>query len=91
MFAAAQKRWTHIYDRNGVELHCIKALYDVHSLEFLPRHFLLAALSRTDYLHYLDVSTGQIIASNRVQQKETTCMTQNASNAIMIAGNTKGN
>ncbi|KAI6225739.1 WD-REPEATS-REGION domain-containing protein [Aphelenchoides besseyi] len=90
MFAAAQKRWTYIYDRNGTELHCIKSLFDVHSLEFLPRHFLLVGLSNTDFLSYLDVSTGKLVSSQRIKQKNTTCMAQNPSNAIVVSGNTKG-
>ncbi|KAI6241421.1 hypothetical protein M3Y99_00370100 [Aphelenchoides fujianensis] len=90
MFAAAQKRWTYVYDRNGTELHCIKSLFEVHSLEFLPRHFLLVGLSKTDQLTYLDVSTGQVVSSQRIKQKNTTCMTQNPSNAIITSANTKG-
>lgn len=91
MFAVAQKRWTYVYDRNGTELHCVKSLFDVHSLEFLPRHFLLAGLSSNSFLTYLDVSTGQVASSLRIKQADTTCMTQNRSNAIIFSGNGKGN
>lgn len=90
MFAVAQKRWTHVYDRNGTELHCVKSMYDIHSLEFLPRHFLLVGLSSTNFLSYLDVSTGQVVSGCRIKQRETTCMTQNSSNAIILSGNCKG-
>lgn len=90
MFAVAQKRWTHVYDRNGTELHCVKHLYDVHSLEFLPRHFLLVGMSSSSFLSYLDVSTGKLVSGHKVKQQETTCMTQNRSNAIILSGNAKG-
>ncbi|MFH4976063.1 hypothetical protein AB6A40_002772 [Gnathostoma spinigerum] len=90
MFAVAQKRWTYIYDANGVELHCLKNLHDVRRLEFLPHHFLLVAGTNTSFLHYLDVSLGKLVQSFPTHQGPLNIMTQNPENAIIHTGHSTG-
>mmetsp|Transcript_15152 Transcript_15152/g.40657 ORF Transcript_15152/g.40657 Transcript_15152/m.40657 type:complete len:591 (+) Transcript_15152:182-1954(+) len=67
LFALAQRKYVYIYDRNGVELHCLRYVQRPTHLEFLPAHFLLAAVAEAGVLSYTDVTSGEIVAELRTR------------------------
>lgn len=89
-FAVAQKKYTFVYDHEGVELHRLKQHIEARHLQFLPYHYLLATAGETGWLKYQDVSTGQLISELRTKLGPTTAMTQNAWNAVMHLGHSNG-
>lgn len=89
-FAVAQKKYVYIYDRNGVELHCLKKHVEVSHMEFLPYHFLLATLGISSNLKYQDVSTGQLVSEIHTKGGAPCSMTQNPWNAICHIGHQNG-
>ncbi|KAI4179794.1 MAG: hypothetical protein LQ348_005326 [Seirophora lacunosa] len=89
-FAVAQKKYVYIYDHAGVEIHCLQKHIDVHHMQFLPYHFLLATVGNAGYLKYTDTSTGATLTEIPTRLGTPTAMTQNPSNAILHLGHQNG-
>lgn len=90
LMAVAQKKYTFIYDNQGVEIHSIKDFIDVTRLEFLNWHFLLVGAGKTGWLKYQDTSTGKIVAEYNTKLGSTRSMAQNPWNAVMHLGHNNG-
>ena len=57
----------YIYDKRGLEVHCLREHEHVTSLEFLRRFFLLVSVGDAGILRYQDTSTGAIVAQHRTR------------------------
>ncbi|KAL3314884.1 WD repeat-containing protein 46 [Cichlidogyrus casuarinus] len=90
MMAAAQEKHLYIYDNQGVELHCIKKLNYVRSMEFLPYHFLLATASSRGYVSYLDLTLGEIISDLGSHMGPIYRTSLNPTNAVLMTGHSSG-
>ncbi|KAJ4144633.1 hypothetical protein LMH87_003508 [Akanthomyces muscarius] len=89
-FAAAQKKYVYIYDRNGVELHCLRKHIEPTHMEFLPYHFLLATIGNGGVMRYQDTSTGQLVSEIPTKLGQPVSLGQNRYNAIMHVGHQNG-
>ncbi|GBG72986.1 hypothetical protein CBR_g12704 [Chara braunii] len=89
-FAAAQKKYVYIYDKRGVEVHCLKDHRGVLKLEFLPHHFLLATIGKGGFLRYQDTSTGRMVAGHATKRGTCQVMRLNHYNAVIHLGHHNG-
>ncbi|KMT15707.1 hypothetical protein BVRB_3g056890 [Beta vulgaris subsp. vulgaris] len=89
-FAAAQKKYPYIYNRDGVELHCLKEHGAVSKLQFLRNHYLLASINKFGQLRYQDVTMGEMIANYRTGLGRTDVMQANSYNGIIGLGHSNG-
>ncbi|KAJ4478867.1 WD40-repeat-containing domain protein [Lentinula lateritia] len=89
-YAVAQQKYVFIYDRDGVEIHKLKAHVSPTRLEFLPYHWLLASVGTAGYLKYQDTSTGQLVAEHRTALGACSVLAQNPQNAVLYLGHQNG-
>ncbi|WCJ28786.1 Transducin/WD40 repeat-like superfamily protein [Euphorbia peplus] len=89
-FAAAQKKYPYIYNRDGTELHCLKEHGAVRRLGFLKNHFLLASINKFGQLHYQDVTMGGMIGNIRTGLGRSDVMEVNSFNGVVGLGHSGG-
>ncbi|KAL4378680.1 hypothetical protein GQ457_02G005760 [Hibiscus cannabinus] len=89
-FAAAQKKYPYIYNRDGTELHCLKEHGAVLRLQFLKNHFLLASINKFGQLRYQDVTMGEMIGNFRTGLGRTDVMQVNPYNGVVALGHSSG-
>lgn len=90
MFAVAQKKYTYIYDQNGVEIHCMKRHERPLKLDYLPYHFLLVSAGHSGWIKWHDISVGEYIAGFNTGFGPIRAMKQNPYNATMNVGHSNG-
>ncbi|XP_031250648.1 probable U3 small nucleolar RNA-associated protein 7 [Pistacia vera] len=89
-FAAAQKKYPYIYNRDGTELHCLKEHGAVLKLQFLRNHFLLASINKSGHLHYQDVTMGEMVGNFRTGLGRSDVMQVNPFNGVIALGHSSG-
>jgi U3 small nucleolar RNA-associated protein 7 len=52
MYCAAQKKYSYIYDKTGMELHQLNDFIEVTALEYLRYHFLLVGVVSFTFLYF---------------------------------------
>ncbi|XP_050233970.1 probable U3 small nucleolar RNA-associated protein 7 [Mercurialis annua] len=89
-FATAQKKYPFIYNRDGVEIHCLKEHGAVSRLQFLENHFLLASINNLGELRYQDVTMGEMVGNIQTHSGRTDVMQVNPFNGVVALGTRGG-
>eukprot|EP00891_Asterochloris_glomerata_P003549 jgi/Astpho2/3549/fgenesh1_pm.00057_%23_8_t len=89
-FAAAQKKYVYIYDKRGLEVHCLRDHTDTRRLDFLPHHFLLTSVGAQGVLRYQDTSTGHIVAQHKTKMGPCDVLRHNPYNGVSLLGHANG-
>lgn len=90
MFAVAQKKYTYIYDQNGVELHCLRKHDNPYKLDFLPYHYLLTSVGQSGWIKWHDISTGTYITGSSSGHGPCRVLKHNPQNAVSLLGHSNG-
>eukprot|EP01038_Epipyxis_sp_PR26KG_P005678 gene5678-7837_t len=90
LFAVAQNKYTYIYDKQGVEIHCMTRHERPYKLDFLPYHFLLTTIGQSGWIKWHDISTGQYINGYSTGHGPTKVLRHNHINAVSHCGHSNG-
>ncbi|KAI3387293.1 hypothetical protein SNEBB_004742 [Seison nebaliae] len=90
LYAIGQHRWLHIYDNQGIEIHCHKPIGQVVDMAYLPYHFLLNTINSNGCLHWYDVSLSTIVQHRSIPKMGYSSFTVNPSNGISVVGGKSG-
>ena len=72
-------------------MHCMKKFSEPKLLEFLPRHLLLVCTTSSGFLHYLDITSGQVVASYRMKDEgNPNAIARNNSNGVILSAGGSG-
>lgn len=89
-FALAQRKYTFIYDSQGIELHCLREHRYPTAITFLPYHLLLVSCLENGNLIYTDTSLGTTVSKLDTKMKKTNVLAQNLQNGIIHLGHKNG-
>lgn len=90
MFACAQNKYTYIYDKDGMEIHCMKNFERPYKLDFLPYHWLLTSCGHSGWIKWQDISIGEYIAGFQTGFGPVRVLKHNPFNAVSHVGHANG-
>lgn len=87
MYAVARSREITLFDDRGIEVHNINRPRPTF-VDFLPHHWLLTSVCQGGQLHYLDISTGSLVAQLQTPFTSPSSLTHNPRDALVSVSST---